>query len=154
VVKTVSGPVPAGTTFTATIQCSDDIIFTGDGSTDEATVTFDEKGQPTSPDTVTFDDPGECAVTETVNGGATSTTYTCEGSAPVDEPEKQGEFSASQAEEPEVVCALVNADGVEVNIFSEGQQGTVTIHNTFAEPAPQSAPQPAAQVVAQPAFTG
>ena len=39
-----------------------------------------------SADTVTFNDPGECAVTETVNGGASSTTYDCEGSAPVDEP--------------------------------------------------------------------
>jgi hypothetical protein len=150
VVKTVSGPVPAGTTFTATIQCSDDIIETDGGGTDQATVTFDDKGQPTSADTVTFNDPGECAVTETVNGGASSTTYDCEGSAPVDEPEKESEFSASQVEEPEVVCAIVNADGVEVNIFNESQEALVTIHNTFAEPTPQ----PAAQVVAQPAFTG
>src|SRR5258706_15924230 len=55
IVKTVSGPVPAGTTFTATIECDDTIIFVeGASSTDTATVDFDATGQPTSPDTVTF----------------------------------------------------------------------------------------------------
>src|SRR5436190_444149 len=70
VVKTVSGPVPEGTTFTATVECDDDIIRDGLDVTDTATVTFDATGQPTSADTITFDDPGSCTVTETAKGGA------------------------------------------------------------------------------------
>jgi hypothetical protein len=86
VLKTVSGPVPAGTTFTATIQCDGAIIFdSGGDSLDSATVTFDATGQPTSPDTVTFDDPGQCTVTETATGGAATTTYACDGTAPAEE---------------------------------------------------------------------
>ena len=78
-VKTVTGPVPAGTTFTATIQCDGDIIDTDEGDTDVATVTFAADGQPTSADTVSFSEAGSCIVTETVNGGATTTTYSCVG---------------------------------------------------------------------------
>jgi hypothetical protein len=151
VVKTVSGPVPAGTTFTATIQCDGNIIDTGDDSSDTATVTFDAAGQPTSPDTVGFVEGGECTVTETVTGGAATTTYSCEGSAPVGS-ESEGEFSAAQVEPDPVVCATSGPGPITVNIFSEAQQGVVTITNTFSTPTPT--PQPAAQVVAQPAFTG
>jgi hypothetical protein len=155
VVKTVSGTVPAGTTFTATIQCDDDIIDTGDGSTDQATVTFDSTGQPTSADTVGFDDPGQCTVTESASGGAATTTYSCEGTVP-DEPTKESDFSATQvAPIDEVVCEAAGpqAAPITVNIFDEGQTATVTIHNTFVAPTPPP-PIPAAQVVAQPAFTG
>jgi hypothetical protein len=151
VVKTVSGPVPAGTTFTATIHCDGQIIDTGDGIVDTATVTFDATGQPTSADTVFFDDPGTCTVTETANGGAATTTYACEGSAPLDDPEKESEFSGNAVVEPiDALCATAGpqADPITVHIVDQDQEVTVTIANTFAEP--QAAP----QVVAQPAFTG
>jgi hypothetical protein len=153
VVKTVSGVVPAGTTFTATVQCDGDMIFTGDGSTDVATVTFDASGQPTSADTITFDDAGSCTVTETATGGAASTTYACEGSAPVDDTEQQGELSA-QKELPDAVCETSGPGPITVNVFAEGQEALVTIHNTFPTPDPGPGPQAAPQVVAQPAFTG
>jgi hypothetical protein len=153
VVKTVSGAVPAGTTFTATVQCDGDMIFTGGESTDVATITFDASGQPTSPDTITFDDAGSCTVTETATGGAASTSYACEGSAPVDDITKQGELSAQQVL-PEAVCETSGPGPITVNIFAEGQEALVTIHNTFTTPDPGPGPQAAPQVVAQPAFTG
>jgi hypothetical protein len=163
IVKTVSGPVPAGTTFTATIQCvpdpapeaADGIIDNGtEEGTDVATVTFDATGQPTSPDTVSFNGPGTCTVTETGNGGAASTTYACEGTIPpLDEEEPPGGVGAFQ-ELPEFdpVCpsAGPQAAPITVNIEAPSQSATVTIANTFTA----AAPQPAAQVVAQPAFTG
>jgi len=150
VVKTVSGTVPAGTTFTATIACGDDIIDNGAGTgVASATVTFDASGQPTSADTVFFRNDGQCTVTETATGGAASTTYACEGNNP-DEPAKDSEFSASQVEPIDVVCETTGPAPITVNIIDEDQEAVVTIHNTFTDPAPQ----PAAQVVAQPAFTG
>jgi hypothetical protein len=150
IVKTVSGPVPAGTTFTASIVCDDTIIEGDGGSTDAATVEFDATGQPTTPDTVTFDDPGTCTVTETATGGAATTTYACEGVEPVQEPIKESDVSAAQVEEPICPTAGPQAAPISVNIEFEDQTATVTIHNTFNEPTPQVAP----QVVAQPAFTG
>jgi hypothetical protein len=151
VVKTVSGPVPAGTTFTATIHCDNDIIDDGGEGTDTAAVTFDAAGQPTSADTVYFGGPGTCTVTETANGGAATTTYACEGSAPVDDPEKQSDFAPSAVVEPiDALCATAGpqADPITVHIVDPDQEVTVTIANTFA--AAQVAP----QIVAQPAFTG
>jgi hypothetical protein len=165
VVKTVSGPVPAGTTFTATIQCNDDIILVQGGeSTDHATVTFGADGQPTSPDTVSFVDAGTCTVTETANGGAATTTYECEGSVPETPttstttttevvPKSTGFGGRSQAVTPEdPICPAAGPQSqpVSVNIEVENQVATVTIHNTFNTPAVQ----PAAVVAATPTFTG
>jgi hypothetical protein len=150
VVKTVSGPVPAGTTFTATIQCDGAIIFnSGGASLDHATVTFDATGQPTSADTVTFDDPGQCLVTETASGGAATTTYACEGSRPID---TEGVDGTAIVEPTDPICTAAGpqADPIAVNIEFEGQEASITIHNTFNEPEIK----PAAQIVAQPAFTG
>ena len=85
VVKTVSGTVPAGTTFTATIECPGGIIDDVDG--DVVTVEFDAAGQPTTPSTVFFDAPGTCTVTETAAGGASSTTYSCAATVPEEDEE-------------------------------------------------------------------
>jgi hypothetical protein len=151
VVKTLTGTAPAGTTFTATIQCDGPIIDDGAEGTDVATVTFDEIGQPTSADTVYFRGPGGCVVTETADGGAESTTYSCEELIPeLPEVSPGGEFGAQQAPPEEGVCEAPGPqDGpMGVGIVYEDQQATVTIHNTYADPVP------AAQVVAQPAFTG
>jgi hypothetical protein len=152
VLKTLTGTVPAGTTFTATVACDATIIYTGEDPVDEATVTFAADGQPTSADTLYFTNPGQCTVTETATGGASTTTYACEGVVPVDElPEKEGVFT-EQVAPIEEVCETSGPGPITVNIFDEEQQGTVTIHNTF-DPAVQPI-QPAAQIVAQPAFTG
>jgi hypothetical protein len=160
VLKSVSGPVPAGTTFTAKIQCDDAIIFVqGGDSADNATVTFGADGQPTSPDTVTFDDPGQCDVTETVTGGAATTTYACDGSIPpppsttttTEVVPKSDVFpSAVVPDDPICEAAGPQATPITVNIEDEHQVATVTIANTFVAPTPQ----PAAQIVAKPAFTG
>jgi hypothetical protein len=164
IVKTVSGPVPAGTTFTATVDCGGDhIIFVqGDDPTDTATVTFDSTGQPTSPDIVTFVDGGQCTVTETASGGATTTRYACEGSIPEPPsttttteavPKSEGGVfpSAVLPDDPICTAAGPQAAPIAVNIEDEDQEATVTIANTFAAAQPI---QPAAQVVAQPTFTG
>jgi hypothetical protein len=145
VLKTVSGPVPAGTTFTATVQCDDNIIQDGLDVTDTATVTLDATGQPTSIDTITFDDPGSCTVTETANGGAVSTTYACQSVLPIDS-------TGVGAQQVLQLCGTAGpqADPITVNPEVVAGSMTVTIHNTFNEPTPQ----PAAQVVAQPVFTG
>ena len=146
IVKTVSGPVPAGTTFTATLECDDDVIT---GGSDTATVSFDSTGQPTTPDVITFTNSTSCTVTETATGGAATTTYACEGTEP-----PASESPSAQQVEPEPICpsAGPQAGPITVNIEFEDQTATVTIHNTFnAPPAP---PQVAPQVVAQPAFTG
>ena len=149
ILKTVTGTVPAGTTFTATIQCSETIIDDGGEGTDSATVSFDATGQPTTPDTVTFLGPGQCSVTETAPGGADSTTYACEGVEPVEAPQSFGP-GAQQVEEPICPSAGPQADPIVVNIIFENQTATVTIANTF-DPEVIT---PAAQIVAQPAFTG
>jgi hypothetical protein len=151
VVKTVSGPVPAGTTFTATIQCDSDIIVTPGGPSDTATVTFDATGQPTTADTYGFNDPGTCTVTETANGGAATTTYACASTQPVDA--KAFGVGAQQVEEPICPEAGPQADPITVNIEFPAQTETVTIANTFTAPTPPPVT-PAAQIVAQPAFTG
>lgn len=159
IVKTVSGPVPAGTTFTVSVQCTPDEEPSDAGAAmidggNSATVTFDAAGQPTSPDVITFDGPGVCTVTETATGGAATTTYACEGSVPEEPdvpeevlPEADGGFSAQQVE-PTPVCATTGPGPITVNIFAEDQEATVTVNNTFATPTP------AAQIQARPLFTG
>jgi hypothetical protein len=152
ILKTVSGVVPAGTTFTATIQCDDTIINDGGKGADGAVVQFDATGQPTTPDTVTFLAPGSCTVTESVTGGATSTTYACESTEPAEAPTGFGP-GAQQVAEPICLSAGPQSGPITVNIIFENQTATVTIHNTFNDPTPVPIT-PAPQVVAQPAFTG
>jgi hypothetical protein len=166
ILKTVSGTFPAGTTFTATIQCTpaDDseapeggIINDGADGTDTATVTFGADGQPTSADTVTFYGPGVCTVTETANGGASSTTYSCVGTLPENDDELEPIDGANAFQELPVVVPVCPSAGpqaapITVNIEDPDQTATVTIANTYTATTPQ--PIPAARVVAQPAFTG
>jgi hypothetical protein len=162
IVKSVTSPFPAGTTFTATISCTpseeeadaaEGIIDDGGDGTDVATVTFGADGQPTSPDTVSFDGPGVCTITETANGGATSTTYACVGTLP--EPDDEitptdgvDAFQEVPIDQPVCPSAGPQSSPITVNIIDPDQTATVTITNT--PPAAQVAP----QIVAQPAFTG
>ena len=81
IVKVVSGPVTTDAKFTVSVVCDDDIIEGGD--TDySATVKFDSTGQPTTASVIHFrlgtDQLASCTVTETANGGASSTTFACE----------------------------------------------------------------------------
>jgi hypothetical protein len=148
VAKVVHGPVPAGTTFTAHIACDDTIIVSGGGTVDAIDVTFDATGAATSQATFGFDDPGTCTVSETANGGAATVSYSCEGDPGQ---ASTGAFSPAAVVDPEV-CATAGpqADPITVNIVNPGQMATVTIDNTFVEPAPTPAP----EVVLQPKFPG
>ncbi|MDQ1429771.1 MAG: hypothetical protein QOF40_373 [Actinomycetota bacterium] len=154
VIKTVSGPVPAGTTFSATVQCGANMIFDGASGVDSAVVQFDATGQPTTPDIITFRAPGTCTVTETVNGGAATTAYSCVGDVGLPAPAQNG-FGAAAVADP-VVCPAAGpqATPITVNIIFEGQTATVTIANTVVPVIPAPPATPAAQVVIQPAFTG
>jgi hypothetical protein len=153
IVKVVDGPVPAGTTFEVTVHCDKAIIVDGGPASDTASVTFDEDGQPTSPDVIGFGDPGTCTVTETGTGGAASVAYACEGVAGTPEglPDSSSFGDRSSAAVALPVCATTGpVDPIVVNISAPDQSGTVTVTNTFTGPQPQ----PAAEVVAAPAFTG
>ena len=154
IAKTVSGTVPAGTTFTASIVCDGPIIDDGESGADAAFVQFDAAGQPTTLDSVTFINDGACTVTETVNGGAASTTYACEGTVPAAGASRIGDGVGAEQAAPDICeTAGPQADPIVVNIVFSGQNATVTIHNTFTDPTPQPIT-PAPQVVAQPVFTG
>jgi hypothetical protein len=73
---------------------------------------------------VTFGGPGTCTVTETASGGATTTTYACEGSVPVLPPESQGGFSATAvtSEDP-----VLQAAPITLNVVNPEQTATVTM---------------------------
>jgi hypothetical protein len=151
IVKTVDGPVAEGTTFTVSVDCTNDVIDDGDGGTNSTTVEFDSTGQPTTPDVIdlVFDVEGSCTVTEPENGGASSTTFACEGGATV----------APASVAPVCPEAGPVEDDIVVNKSYPAIEATVTVHNTFvAAPIittpPPSGPQPAAQIVAKPTFTG
>jgi hypothetical protein len=154
VVKTVSGPVPEGTTFTAKIECDGEIIEGDSELVDSVEITFDATGQPTSEDTFGFDNEGTCTVTETEDGGAETKTYACD----VDFLDSGA--TASQVD-PVDICpdAGPQSDPITVNIEVEDQDVTVTIANTFVAPATTTttapaAPQAAPAVVAPARFTG
>lgn len=151
--------MPEGTTFTVSIDCNTSLIDNGDGGTDSATVEFNSEGQPTTADTIDFlSTLGWCDVTETEDGGATSTTYECEGvatSAPV-----------GTAVVPICPEAGPTTDPpIRVNKSYPAIDATVTVNNTFPEPTPTTtttttttapAPKPTAApaVVAKANFTG
>jgi hypothetical protein len=101
----------------------------------------------------TSDESGRCTFTETSTGGAASTSFTCAYEfTPVVKP------VATQAEQAGCLeAAGVGVGPVQVNYPGnddvEAQASTVVFTNTFTA-APLAPLQPAAQVVAKPAFTG
>ena len=140
VLKVVNGTAPADTTFTVALTCESDGLGT------EATVdiTFDATGQPTSADSV--DDLGagtECAATETVNGGASSTTYACA-------------ITRGSTDPGPVFQGNCTADDTVTFGDVLGDDGVITVTNTFSAPVPPVPPAPpVAQAVAvTPTFTG
>ncbi len=150
----MSGPVPEGTTFSVTLACNSSIINTGGGTASSVLVHFDATGAPTAPSSFTFGDPGQCTVTETVDGGAASTTYACESTAIA------GSADAGTTATTETCSAAgPQDDPMTVNITTSQPAAAVTIHNTFvATPTttttPALKPAAAAAVVAQANFTG
>jgi hypothetical protein len=141
--KVVSGPATAGSS----------VVIACDGG-DTATLTFDTTGAPDTTTSGAFtkvdgawtlftslpEEPTPCTFTETVTGGAASTTWTCayESTEP-DVPKSQG------LEGPEPGCAVAAGSGTgpvtvvygnfDTNV--ETQASTVTFTNTYvAAPLP------------------
>jgi hypothetical protein len=112
--KQVSGPVPAGTTFTVQVQCSH-----ASQTTVDTDVTFDAAGNPIAGNPmITAELTDTCNVTETASGGAQSVGYACSdnaGTAPS-------------------YCQSTNQD-VQFG-RTLGETATVTVTNTFPAPPP------------------
>ena len=151
--KVVSGPATAGSTIV--IQC---------GGGESATLTFDKTGAPDTTSVGSFtkvdnawvlvtslpEEPTPCTFTETVTGGAASTSFTCtyeavEADVPksqgLDEPRAGCDASAGTGTGPVTVVYA----GIEQDI--EAQTSIVTFTNTYVAVAPPL-------VVTNPNFTG
>jgi hypothetical protein len=139
VVKHVTGPVPAGTTFTVEVSCVSQL-----GPVAEATtpITFDASGTPTSENTVTTSAGTVCTATETQSGTAVAIAYQC-----------SMERGPTDDSGPPF---LGNCTGDNQATFGDviGDAATITVTNSFVTP-PTPPTTPAAQAVqAAPAFTG
>lgn len=154
--KVVTGPATAGSTVT--VECTD--------SNEVATLTFDKTGAPDTSTSNQFhkvngawqlqtslpEEATPCTFTETVTGGAASTSWACayESTAP-DVVKGQG-----PAADPEPGCAAASGTGVgpatvvygNFDNHIETQTSTVTFTNTYV------APTPAPPVEIAPTFTG
>jgi hypothetical protein len=133
--KSVTGDVPAGTTFTIHVTCSHIVLTSVSAQASQTTVdrdlVFDAAGNPTggTNPVVTAATTDACHVSETVNGGATTVSYGCSDNS--------------------TGTAYCQAGGQDVQFVSSGgQTATVTVANTFPTAA---APTP---VTVSPRFTG
>jgi hypothetical protein len=154
--------VGTGAPSTVTVDCS----AVEAGAQAGVELGFDAQGNPTTSSDDEFviadgawvnqfeaETAGQCDFTETEAGGASSTAWTCDYTfQPVERPE------ATQIEQ--AGCAAASGTGVgPVHVAYPSaldvteQASTVTFTNTF-DPAPVQPITPAAQVVAQPTFTG
>ena len=70
VVKHVTGPVPAGTTFTVEVTCVSQLGAGAAAPIPDMVITFDATGAPTSDNSLTVSAGKQCTVTETANGTA------------------------------------------------------------------------------------
>jgi hypothetical protein len=135
--KVVSGPVPAGTTFTVEVSCS---LTIGKSVPVVTDVVFDSTGAVTSGNNViSTAASSECTATETVTGGASTVAYACTASG------SRATCADPAPETPRVTFVDVT-----------GSSGTITVTNTFvAPPAPPAPPAIAPlAVVVPPTFTG
>jgi hypothetical protein len=146
--KEVVGTAPAGTTFTVELDCQSSL---GPAAAAAPNVSFDAAGDPTSDNTFTVPAGQTCTATETVDGGASSTSYACEITR----------GTSDQIGPP----FLGNCTGDNEVTFTDviGDAATITVTNTFEPtpttttqaPATQPATAPAPQAVrATPTFTG
>jgi hypothetical protein len=141
--KHVSGPAPAGTTFTVEVVC-ESILQPHAQAPTLVEITFDADGNPTSDNSLTTPAGSECTATETDAGGAASTSFAC---------------AIVPGDTPGAECG----DGGNSAAFFDviGKTATITVTNTFAgTPTTPTTPPlqpvtPAAQAVqAAPTFTG
>ncbi len=143
VVKVVDGPVTDTTTFTVGVDCAPVGLSGSAGTTavNHTDIVFDSTGQPKTADTVSVGSGMECTATETVNGGATSTTYACDivrdATEPTDPP-FQGNCTSDHAARFGDVL---------------GDTATITVTNTMPTPKPVDPPVVQA-IQATPTFTG
>jgi hypothetical protein len=150
-----NGPTTPGQIFTVRVACEDESIAIGDTELSEIDLQFvvDAAGivQPSVGQSIGFDGPNECTISETVDGGATTTTYECagRGASAVATPVVTGSWGvgATTAANSDDPCDTSGRQStpVSVAILSPAQQATVTVTNTM--PA-------AAAVVVTPRFTG
>ncbi len=131
--KVVTGPVPAGTTFTVTVTCDKGIIADSPDP-NVATVTFNAAGVPTSDNVIQFNPQGTCTVTETAKGGAATTSFVCSGVV---------DATADVILIPNP-CGAVTTTDVTILVSSLFQSATVTVTNTFV--APPVAPRPSTRL--------
>jgi hypothetical protein len=141
--KEVSGDVPAGTTLTVEVKC-EGLRGAGIAAPIPVTVTFDAHGVPTSDNSLTTPAGTACTATETVDGGATSTTYACDMVRGITD------------DGPPPFLGNCDEDG-QTAIFTDviGDTATITVTNTFPTAPPLQPLTPVAQAVqAAPVFTG
>lgn len=128
--KAVEGPLPEGAEFRITFVCVQEgqipdpqqVVINGPGNVVDASVPLSQSAM-------------SCTVTEPVDGGAASVAFSCEASG----------AATCEADNRVVFDGVFDGGDLPAN-------GTITVTNTFEEPAP---PEPAAEAITtEPAFTG
>ena len=137
VTKTAVGAATPGTTFTMHVACENATIAFGVAELSDVDLQFtvDESGtvQPAVGQSIGFYGPNDCTVTETGNGGATSTSYECVGSgaSEIDDVSAgsarwDGGVGVATAANPDDPCVTSGpqAEAMEVAIVDPNQEAT------------------------------
>jgi hypothetical protein len=145
---------PPGTEFTIRLECDNTAIVPPGGTpADDVdsldfTFTVNDEGEavPDGANTVEFDNEASCTVTETVDGGAESTSYECADNLEsfVESTETGSGFAAEDPnaeviiDPPGPFCLTFGpqADPIGFAVDHIDQEVTVTVTNTFPEPPP------------------
>ena len=143
VVKHVTGPVPAGTTFTVEVTC-EPLSLGALAPIPDLVITFDATGTPTTANSVTTSAGSRCTAVETANGTAATVAYQC---------------AITHGSTDQIGPPFLGNCGPDDNqaTFGDviGDAATITVTNSFVTPPIQEPVTPAAQAVqAAPAFTG
>src|SRR3954470_9419674 len=129
--KHVTGPVPAGTTFTVEVNCESELTPVAQAPT---VITFDATGAATSDNSVTTSAGTVCTATETEDGTAVAVAYQC-----------TMEHGATDDEAPFLGnCGPADNQATFGDVI--GDAATITVTNSFATP-PIQQPVPVAQAV-------
>ena len=162
-IEKVAVNAPPGTQFTILVECEDPTLLPPEGGPAvdslELTFTVNEAGEavPDSENEFFFNNVNTCTVTETDAAGAQSTSYECadnletfvEGTETgagfgVDDP---GSDAIIDPPGPFCLTFGPQADPISFDVDQEAQEVTVTVTNTFPEPAAEA-------VEIAPTFTG
>ncbi len=143
VVKHVTGPVPAGTTFTVEVTC-EPLGLGALAPIPDLVITFDATGTPTTENSVTTSAGSRCTAVETASGTAAAVAYQC---------------SIERGNTDQIGPPFLGNCGPDDNQASFGDvigdAATITVTNSFVTPPIQEPVTQAAQAVqAAPAFTG